>query len=179
MAQFQAWLAVAKAAGLKSGNALRYGCHISIDSTCFTPLQGTLFASLVNGWRDIGQIVGGRMDNRWARYGIDRPSQFVYAGDKYKACSRRSFSRFECRLFRSTVGPLRMRRYLDYVDAVAGVARNDTSTLLTYLRQTQRNIHGERSGERWSGYPRWLGLSKGLLAKHCSRDLLAKIGGLI
>ena len=72
-----------------------------------------------------------------------------------------------------------MRRYLDYVQAVAGVARCDTSALLSYLRQTQRNIRGERSAERWSGYPRWLELSKGLLAKHCSRDLLSKIGGLL
>lgn len=179
MSQFMDWLIVAKAAGLKSGTATRYGCHVSIDSTCFTPLQGCFFASLINGWRQIGELVGGRQDNRWARYGIDRPSQFQYCGDKYKACSRRSPSRWEVRLFRSTVGPMRMRRYLDYINAVADVAREETPTLLAYLRRTQKNAQGDRSAERWAGYPRWLEISKGLLAKHCTRGLLAKIGGVI
>jgi hypothetical protein len=173
------WLICAKAAGIKSGTALRYGCHISVDASCFTPLQGTLFASLINGWRDIGEVVGGREDNRWARYGIDRPTQFSYAGEKYKACSRRSYERFECRLFRSTMMICRMRRYLNYVQAVAGVARVDTSTLITYLRQGQRGSQGELSRERWTGYPAWLQKSKSLLKRHCSRDLIDKIGGLL
>ena len=176
---FRQWSVVAKSAGMLSGSASRYGCHVSVDSSAFTPLQGCFFASLINGWREIGEAVGGRAQTSYACYGLDRPSHFRYCTDKYKACSRRSNSRWEVRLFRSTLSPLRMQSYIDYIDAVAGVARKETPALLALLRKTQRTEDGYKSSERWDGYPRWLGLAKPLLARHSTSTLLKKIGGLI
>jgi hypothetical protein len=179
MTQFHEWLAVAKAAGMRSGTAGRYGCHISVDSSAFTAMQGCFFAALINGWKQIGEHVGGRECNRWARYGLRKVTEFAHEGDKYKACSRRTKTRFEVRLFRSTVGPLRMQRYIDYVQAVADVARHETRPLINLLRLTQRTPEGRRSTEHWTGYPRWLSLARELLPRHCSPALRAKIGGLI
>jgi hypothetical protein len=72
-----------------------------------------------------------------------------------------------------------MQRYIDYIDAVAGVARRETPALLRLIRQTQRTADGRSSSERWDGYPRWLGLARPLLAPYCSPTLLRLIGGLI
>jgi hypothetical protein len=176
---FRQWSVVAKAAGMLSGSATRYGCHISVDASAFRPLQLCFFASLLNGWRQIGETVGGRAQSSYACYGLSRVSHFRECTEKYRACSRRCHNRLEVRLFRSTLSPLRMQRYIDYIDAVAGVARRETPALLTLLRQTQRTPDGLQSSERWDGYPRWLGLARPLLARHCSPTLLRQIGGLI
>jgi hypothetical protein len=180
MAQFGEWLAVAKAARMTSGTAGRYGCHISVDSSAFTPLQGCFFAALINGWRQLGEYIGGRQDNRWARYGLQRPSDFARSGEKYKACSRRTPTRFEVRLFRSTVGPLRMQRYLDYTQAVADLSRLETRPLINLMRLSgRRGVDGRKSTENWTGYPKWLAMAKELLPRHCSPALRSKIGGLL
>lgn len=179
MVGFMEWSRVAKEAGMLTGSASRYGCHISVDSSGFSPLQGCFFASLINGFRQIGEAVGGRTQSSYAYYGLDRVSQFRFCTEKYKACARRSQTRWEVRLFRSTISPLRMRMYLDYVQAVADVAREETGSLLRLLRSTQRTNAGLISSERWDGYPRWLNLSRPLLARHCTASLLKKIGGLL
>jgi hypothetical protein len=176
---FRLFLECTKTAGMLSGSAIRYGLHLSVDASAFTPLQGCFFATLLNGWRNIGELIGGRPDNRWARYGVYKPSEFRLSTDKYRACSRRSKYRFEVRLFRSTLSARKLQTYVDYIQAVADIARYEIPTLLLLLRRGQRTPDGRSSSERWDGYPSFMMMSKRLLPKYATPALIAKIGGLI
>lgn len=102
-----------------------YGMHISINAKGLSDLHVGKILHFVNGNRTFCERIAGRAQNdSYFEYGCNSLAVDSKSLDyKYRAAAKRSKTRIEIRIFRSSLNFARIRRNFEFVDAIREFTR--------------------------------------------------------